>query len=78
MTPVRLDSGTVHLRDGDTTACGLPASYAIEAHERGKTGRCARCLRVASIRGTLTDAWLSKKPVNRMALLRELADLRSK
>lgn len=85
MTLVRLPSvdkrgrsTSVHLRDGESTACGLPVSDATEVGRSGRVGMCSRCLRVQSIRGTLTDAWKANKPVNRMALLRELVDLRAK
>lgn len=80
MTFVRFKRGGVLHRpeDDETTFCGISRRGATVVEVGTRMGRCRACERVAAIRTTLTEAWKKNEPVNRMALLRELVEMRAK
>ena len=72
--------GLVHVlnKAGDRTECYQPVHNDRTTKGARKTGRCAVCDRALSLRNLLEDAWLDPRPINKMAVIRELVDLRAR
>lgn len=64
--------------DEHTTFCGIEHRGAKPLASAPRIGRCLYCERAASMRSTLRDAWQENRPVNRMALIRELVEMRAR